>query len=106
MVKHGIKTLIVGHESSLNNETKMKNFFADTAIIGVTCVLHLISGGSKLQQADIPAQCVFLNYSGCKKNWTKYNMQTEINMNILDSIINKKKMTKKGDKNEYYSNIR
>jgi len=42
MVKHGIKTLIVGHESSLNNETKMKNFFADTAIIGVTCVLHLI----------------------------------------------------------------
>ena len=38
-------------------------------LIGVACVLNLLRGGYEMRRLGIPAQCVFLDYSGCAKHW-------------------------------------
>ncbi len=105
--QYNYKTIVVGHESSLADNKKIKRAFGDkSAIIGVACILHLINGGWKLKNANIPAQCVLLNYSGCKKHWREKDIPTEINLDSLRNIMENNKTKKKGVKNEYYSNIR
>lgn len=105
--RYRYKTLIVGHESSLADNGKLKRAFGNkSAIIGVACILHLINGGWKLKNANIPAQCVLLNYSGCKKHWRENDIPTDINLDSLKKIMENNNIKKKGVKNEYYSNIR
>ncbi len=55
----------------------------DTGIVGIACVLNLISGGWRLNDIVIPAQCVLLDYCGCKNHWNKEGVPTEINFNRL-----------------------
>ncbi len=59
----------------------------DIAIIGVACPLHLISGGWKSSGMGIPAQCVLLDYCGCKKHWDRDGIVTEINFKKLEQIM-------------------
>ena len=61
----------------------MKNKIKDghIGIIGVACVLNLISGGLKAK--NFVPQCVFLDYCGCKDHWHDKGIITDINMSYL-----------------------
>jgi hypothetical protein len=59
----------------------------DTGVVGVACVLNLISGGWLLDGMGISAQCVLLDYCGCKNHWSRENIPTEINIKQLKKVL-------------------
>jgi len=54
----------------------------------VACPLHLISGGLELRKLNIAAQCVFLDYCGCKNHWHQDGIMTDMNSRQLLKITN------------------
>lgn len=86
--KCGFEVLIVPHESSISASRGENPLIGeDTGVIGIACVLNLISGGWMLRDMDIPAQCVLLDYCGCKNHWSQEGFPTEINIDQLKRIL-------------------
>lgn len=84
----GFDVLMVPHESSISGTRTGKSFLnPDTGVVGIACVLNLISGGLLLNDNGIPAQCVLLDYCGCKQHWNREGLPTEINMDRLKKIL-------------------
>ena len=59
----------------------------EIGLIGVACVLNLLTGGYEMKRLNISSQCVFLDYCGCKKHWDKNGIATNLNGNQLKQII-------------------
>lgn len=84
---HGFGVILISHESSLSNNSDTMFLKNDVGVIGVACVLNLISGGRMLEEKNIPAQCVLLDYCGCKKHWHQEGIPTEINVQQLLKLL-------------------
>lgn len=69
---------IVSHESTAFKGAE-KEDQEELGIIGVTCVLNLISGGWKSKNLSIPPQCVLLEHVACKSHWLDEDIYGEIN---------------------------
>ena len=88
--KEGVNTVLIPHSSGFSEFLKPWQNSSDTALIGVACVLNLITGGYEMQKLNIPSQCVFLDACGCKKHWLS-GEPTELNENqLLNVIINER----------------
>lgn len=86
--ENNFDVVIIPHESSLYSRRKgSSDINENIGVIGVACVLNLISGGLMLKEANIPAQCVLLDYCGCKKHWHHEGIPTDININYLRKIL-------------------
>lgn len=84
----GFRVELVSHESSISaNHGGYSWLNGDTGVVGVACVLNLVSGGWLLDDMDVPAQCVLLDYCGCKNHWHREGIPTEINMRQLSTIL-------------------
>ena len=79
--KYNFQVYIIPHESSISVKNKIKD--GHIGIIGVACVLDLISGGLKAKNLGFVPQCVFLDYCGCKDHWHDKGIITDINMSYL-----------------------
>lgn len=79
--KYNFQVYIIPHESSISVKNKIKD--GHIGIIGVACVLNLISGGLKAKNLGFVPQCVFLDYCGCKDHWHDKGIITDINMSYL-----------------------
>ena len=79
--KYNFQVYIIPHESSISVKNKIKD--GHIGIIGVACVLNLISGGLKAINLGFVPQCVFLDYCGCKDHWHDKGIITDINMSYL-----------------------
>ena len=77
---------IVSHESTAFKGAK-KEDMDELGIIGITCVLNLISGGWKSTNLSIPPQCVLLNHVACKNHWLDEDIPASINNNQLKKSI-------------------
>ena len=82
--KYNFAVYIIPHESSDFPRSRYKN---DLGIIGVACVPNLLSGGWKATSLGMEAQCVVLNYCGCKKHWHDSGIVTEIDMARLKQLL-------------------
>jgi uncharacterized protein len=82
---YGYEVLIIPHESSAFKDGTFKD--GDLGIIGIACIINLISGGWKAKAMGIPAQCVLLDYCGCKNHWDDIGFSTSINMEQLEKIM-------------------
>ncbi|MEN6316237.1 MAG: DUF116 domain-containing protein [Clostridiaceae bacterium] len=86
--KNGFDVQVVSHESSISaNRSDQVKLDGDTGVVGIACVLNLISGGWLLDGMDIPAQCVMLDYCGCKRHWNREGMPTQINVRQLERVL-------------------
>ncbi|MFQ7523120.1 MAG: DUF116 domain-containing protein [Terrisporobacter sp.] len=79
--KYNFQVYIIPHESSISVKNKIK--YGHIGIIGVACVLNLISGGLKAKNLGFVPQCVFLDYCGCKDHRHDKGIITDINMSYL-----------------------
>ncbi|MCW6088339.1 DUF116 domain-containing protein [Clostridium sporogenes] len=79
--KYNFEVYIIPHESSAFVKEKIKKDY--TGIIGVACVLNLISGGWKAKELGFIPQCVLLDYCGCKNHWHEKGIVTDINSDRL-----------------------
>lgn len=78
---------IVSHESTAFKGAN-RNDVEELAIIGITCVLNLISGGWKSSNLNIPPQCVLLENVACKKHWLSEDIYGKIDEEELKLKIN------------------
>jgi hypothetical protein len=74
---------LIPHSSDFSAYLKYWRDQKTTGLVGVACILNLLSGGQQMQNLNIPSQCVFLNFSGCKKHWDSEGIPTEINIDQL-----------------------
>lgn len=58
-------------------------------VVASACVTTLVEGGWELKRYGVPAQCVLLDYSGCKKHWNPNGEITSLNKNELLRIIDR-----------------
>jgi hypothetical protein len=83
--KYGFGVRILPHESDFSGGSG--GLGHDTAIIGIACVTNLVAGGWKAQALGLPAQCVLLDYPGCKGHWDPEGTPTDINIRQLLRIL-------------------
>lgn len=96
--RNNLKVRMVPHESSIaSTKTDNSLFDLNTGVIGVSCVLNLISGGWMLVDKGVIPQCVILDYCGCKNHWHSEGIPTCINEKQLLKILETQEITK-GDK--------
>lgn len=84
--EYGFKLYMVPHNSSLKN-SPLEAPLDDVGIVGVSCVLNLISGGWMLNEMNIPAQCVLLDYCGCKGHWHQEGIPTGLNLQAFKALF-------------------
>jgi uncharacterized protein len=84
--KYHAETVIVYHGSELYH-TKISSTEMSYGVIGIACVLELISGGFKAEELGYVPQCVLLNYCGCKQHWSSEGLVTDINRSRLEQLL-------------------
>ena len=84
-----ITSYLIPHSSEFSKFLVKWKDIPDIGLIGVACVLNLITGGYEMKRLDIPSQCVFLDYCGCKKHWDKDGFATSLNISQLKKIAHK-----------------
>ena len=84
--KHNFAVYIIPHASDLSLWSP-KPGRPKLGVIASACVPTLVEGGWELKRYDIPAQCVLLEFSGCKKHWGCEGISTELNMREIKRIF-------------------
>ncbi|AIQ47413.1 hypothetical protein R70723_17075 [Paenibacillus sp. FSL R7-0273] len=85
--KYDAKVLIIPHASTAFGKEKASE--GDKGIIGIACVLNLISGGYQARRMGYQPQCVLLNQSGCVQHWhPDSGLETAIDLDRLEQILN------------------
>jgi uncharacterized protein len=87
LANHGVQCSLVPHSSDFSRYLKRWQNSTDTALVGVACVLNLLRGGFEMRGLSIASQCVFLDYSGCKKHWHSTGIATSLNLMQLYTIL-------------------
>jgi len=82
---------IIPHASDLSLWSS-KDGRPKRGVIASACVTTLVEGGWELKRYDIPAQCVLLDYCGCKKHWHNEGIQTALNVRELKRIVQQQNM--------------
>lgn len=75
--------LIEHNSDSLKGATEKD--LDELGIIGVSCVLNLISGGYQASKMGIPPQCVILNRVSCSKHWLDGDFPSTIDLEELST---------------------
>lgn len=84
---HGMEVLITSHENNLSRLLSGYAGLPGTSILGVTCVLKVLSDGYKIRSLGIPSQMLFLDYCSCKKHWPGINQPTRVNREELFRLL-------------------
>jgi hypothetical protein len=86
-IKNNFDVFILPHASDLSRWAS-KPGSPPKGVVGVACLTTLIGGGWELKRHGVPAQCVLLNYCGCKKHWDPKGISTELDMQEMKRIFN------------------
>ncbi|KMQ51351.1 hypothetical protein CHISP_1834 [Chitinispirillum alkaliphilum] len=79
--------LIVPHASNFSAWLKPWQGVQDTGLVAVACPLHLVPGGLEMRKLGLMAQCIELNFSGCKKHWNPEGIATSLDTKRLLSLL-------------------
>ncbi len=84
--KHDFDVYIIPHASDLSQWGPTPGRPV-RGVVASACVTTLVEGGWELKRYDVPAQCVLLDCSGCKKHWHPNGIATELNVRELKRIL-------------------
>lgn len=85
--ENGFDVHIIPHSSDFSKWLETWGKGKDIGVIGVACILNLITGGYELKNSEIAAQCVLLDFCGCRNHWDKNGFATELNISKLLEAI-------------------
>lgn len=88
--KNGFEVYIIPHASDLSLWSPQPGV-PDRGVVASACVTTLVEGGWELKRYNVAAQCVLLDYSGCKKHWGCKGISTAFNVRELKRILNQQK---------------
>lgn len=81
------KIRIITHSTGFSKWFTQDFVNSDVGIIGITCILNLMSGGWEAMHAGVPAQCILLLSPGCKAHWDKIGFSTEIDLKEFNKYL-------------------
>lgn len=84
--KYNFEVYVIPHASDLSLWGP-KGGAKSLGVIASACITTLVEGGWELKRYDVPAQCVILDFCGCKKHWHKEGLETELNIQELKRIL-------------------
>lgn len=84
--KYNFEVYVIPHASDLSLWGPREGA-PSRGVIASACITTLVEGGWELKRYDVPAQCVILDFCGCKKHWHKDGLETELNIQELKRII-------------------
>jgi hypothetical protein len=84
---HGFEVYIVPHASSFTAWLEHWRGDGSTALVAAACPLHLVSGGYEMRALGIDAQCVFLDFSGCRRHWHAVGTPTHVDARRLLRVV-------------------
>jgi hypothetical protein len=87
MKERGVHTYIIKHSSSFSKYLERWANQKKIGLIGTACTLNLLMGGYEMKRLNISAQCVFLDYPGCKKHWSAEGIPTKICVSQVDHLV-------------------
>jgi len=73
----GFQVIMAAHGSSVMKDPSLME---NIGVVGVACVLNLLSGGWKARRMGIPAQCILLDFCGCRNHWDEAGIPTMLNL--------------------------
>ena len=82
-IQKGFEVHIIPHSSTFTEWLQKWAVGKNIGVVGVACPLNLITGGLELKSLGIPAQCVLLDYCGCKSHWDEKGFSTDLNESQL-----------------------
>ena len=82
-----IPTYLIPHSSGFSKTLAKWQGKKDVSLVGVACVLNLLTGGYEMKNLGISSQCVFLDYCGCKKHWHHSGIPTDLNIQQLQRTL-------------------
>ncbi|QWU13807.1 hypothetical protein SAMN04487895_10138 [Paenibacillus sophorae] len=83
--EYGCKVVMIPHASTAFGHQRIRE--GEVGIVGIACVLNLISGGYKAKEMGYEPQCVLLHYSGCIQHWHPKGIETRIDVHRLEEIL-------------------
>jgi hypothetical protein len=86
-VATGFDVRIVPHSSNFTKWLEQWKNQSHTGVVGVACVLNLLTGGYEMKGLNIPAQCVLLDYCGCQKHWCRKELPTRLGVAQLMTTL-------------------
>ena len=86
--KNNYDVYIIPHASDLSLWSPEEGK-PQVGVIASACMTTLVEGGLELKRYGVQAQCVPLEFSGCKKHWHTKGVETEINRHELKRILDK-----------------
>lgn len=84
--KENYTVYIIPHASDLSLWSPSKRQ-ESLGVVASACLTTLVEGGWELKRYSVPAQCVILDYCGCKKHWHPTGVPTELNKTELHRIL-------------------
>lgn len=91
----GAETRLVPHSSQFTKWLKMYQDNDNVALVGVACVLNLLTGGYEMKNLGLASQCVFLDYCGCQKHWHQDGIATDLNEKRLQKFFPEQSLLQK-----------
>jgi len=82
-----VETRLVPHSSQFTQWLKQYQGNKNMGLVGVACVLNLLTGGYEMKNLGLDSQCVFLDYCGCKKHWHETGIPTHLNIERLKHVL-------------------
>lgn len=77
-MKNNYLVFIIPHASDLSLWSPAKRN-DNLGVVASACLTTLVEGGWELKRYGVPAQCVVLDYCGCKKHWHPTGFPTQFN---------------------------
>ena len=84
LTKQYQRVRIVYHGSEMEKKKVETN--EKIGVVGVACILNLISGGWKAKRLGYVPQCVILNECGCNIHWDKSGRVTSLDEEFMKCI--------------------
>ena len=84
---NGFRVFIVPHASTFTAWLQHWQREQDTSLVAAACPLHLVPGGYEMRALGLHAQCVMLDYSGCKRHWDLTGVPTRLDRDRLLAIV-------------------
>lgn len=84
---HDFRVFVVPHASSFTAWLHHWQRDPETALVAVACPLHLVPGGYEMRALGLQAQCVMLEYSGCKRHWDAEGVPTRVDHKRLLEVV-------------------
>lgn len=85
--ERGFRVYVVPHASTFTAWLRHWRKEPNTSLVAVACPLHLVTGGYEMRALGLEAQCVLLQYSGCKRHWDPDGVPTRLDRERLMEVV-------------------